>query len=556
MLTMLHIENIAVIDCADVPFGEGLNVLTGETGAGKSIVIDSIGALLGARVGKDLLRRGESRARVTGLFTELSEMVVQGLRELGIDTEDGELLLERTLTADGKTAARAGGKPVTSALLRSAAPFLLNIHGQHDTGKLLSDATHLSFIDRCGACGDLLAAYREKYSVLREIDRELSELALDDAEKARRSDNLRYHIEKLEAAKLSSGEDERLESRRTELRAAESNRAAAARASEALSGTDDLAGAVALLREAARALGSGEGETAETLAQALNDLSYEAEDIAERVADLSFSVDPAELDAIEGRLYTLDRLKRRYGQTVREMLDYLAHAKAELEAIDSADARIAELTKRREDALEAASAAADVLHARRTEAADTLSRAIERELTYLDMPRAKFRADLAAAEDKKLGPDGYDKSAFLIAVNAGEDLKPLSKVASGGELSRVMLALQNVLSAGDDAQTLVFDEVDAGISGRAAGKVARKLRELAHTRQILCVTHLASLAAAGHHELFIRKTEADGRTFTRIDALDTEGRAREIARLLAGENISETVLGAARELLSEYSENE
>lgn len=554
MLSTLHIENIAVIDRADVPFAEGLNVLTGETGAGKSIVIDSIGALLGARVGRELLRRGESRARVTGLFTELSDTVSARLGELGIETEDGELLLERTLTADGKSTARAGGKPVTSALLRAAAPLLLNIHGQHDTGKLLSDASHLSFIDRCGACGTLAAAYREKYDALRAIDRELAALALDDAEKARRSDNLRYHIGKLEAAKLEPGEDERLEARRSELRAAEANREAASRASEALSGTDDAAGAVALLREAARALERGEGDDTAALARRLTDLSYEAEDIAERVADLSFSVDPEELDAIESRLYTFDRLKRRYGQTVREMLDYLESARAELAAIETADARIAELTAARETALREALAAADTLHALRAEAARTLSCAIEEELAYLDMPRARFSANLTAAEDKKLGPDGYDRASFLIAVNAGEDLKPLSKVASGGELSRVMLALQNVLSAGDDAQTLIFDEVDAGISGRAAGKVARKLRKLARGRQILCVTHLASLAAAGQHELFIRKTEADGRTYTRIDPLDEEGRTREIARLLAGENITDSVLAAARELLGEYRE--
>ena len=322
MLSTLHIENIAVIDRADVPFQPGLNVLTGETGAGKSIVIDSIGMLLGARTDRTLLRRGKSRARVTGLFTELSETVQKGLADIGIETEDGELLLERTLTAEGKTSARAGGRPVTSALLREAAPLLLNIHGQHDTGKLLNESTHLSFIDRCGARPELTAAYRARYARLREIERALDELTMDDAEKARRADNLRFHIEKLEAAKLSPDEDEKLEARRAELRAAETNREAADRASAALSGTEDAAGAVALLREAAKALERGEGDEAQALAARLSDLSYEAEDAAERVADMVFSVDPAELDAIESRLYTLDKLRRRYGATVREMLAF------------------------------------------------------------------------------------------------------------------------------------------------------------------------------------------------------------------------------------------
>ena len=552
MLSTLHIENIAVIDRADVPFFEGLNVLTGETGAGKSIIIDSIGMLLGARADRDLLRRGETRARVTGLFTELSEPVQAGLAAIGIETEDGELLLERTLNAEGKTAARAGGRPVTSALLREAAPLLLNIHGQHDTGKLLTESAHLGFIDRCGASPALLGTYRARYAALREIDRALDALTMDDAEKARRADSLRFHIGKLEAAKLKPGEDEKLEARRAELRAAENNREAADRASAALSGTDDTPGAAALLREAAKALERGEGDEAQELAAKLSDLAYEAEDAAARAADMMFSVDPAELDAIESRLYTLDKLRRRYGSTVSEMLAYLEQAKAELDSLDSADAQIAALSRQREKALREALEAADALHAHRAEAADRLSRAIEGELAYLDMPRARFDAGLSAAPDRKLGPEGYDSAAFRIAVNAGEDLKPLAKVASGGELSRVMLALQNVLSAGDDAQTLIFDEVDAGISGRAADKVAAKLRSLAGSRQLLCVTHLPALAAAGHHELFIRKTEADGRTFTRIEPLDEAGRVREVARLMAGENRSEAVLRAAGELLAQY----
>jgi len=554
MLTSLHIENIAVIENADIRFTDGLNVLTGETGAGKSIVIDSIGMILGAKVGKELLRRGSKRARVTGLFTDLSESVREKMRELGIETEDGELLLERELSAEGRTLARIGGKPATSALLRQAAPLLLNIHGQHDTGKLLSDSTHLSFIDRLSAGGDdtLLKEYRVQYEALRKIEREITSLQMDDAEKARKADSLRFHISKLEAAKLKPDEDTRLEARRDELRAAESNREAAASASAALSGGDDTSGAVALLREAAAALRAGSGEDAEELAEKLTDLSYEAEDIAERVADMTFSVDPAELDALESRLYILDRLRRRYGATVADMLEFLEKSKQELSELESAETRLDELNMERKIAFDAAVSLADALHKRREDASRTLSAAIEKELTYLDMPRAKFDAGLLPSPDKTLTADGYDRAAFLLAVNAGEDRKPLSRVASGGELSRVMLALQNVLSAGDDAQTLIFDEVDTGISGRAAGKVARKLRNLAGTRQILCVTHLPSLAAAGNSEFFIRKTEADGRTFTLVDCLDEKGRIEEISRLLAGEVITDTVRKTAEELLAEY----
>ncbi len=554
MLAQLHIENIAVIECADVPFFEGLNVLTGETGAGKSIIIDAIGMLLGARADRDLVRRGEMRARVTGLFTELSEPVRAGLAALGIETEDAELLLERTVTAEGKASARAGGRPVTAALLREAAPWLLNIHGQHDTGKLLTEAEHLGFIDRCGTDTETLERYRRSYRELRAIEKKLSELETDDAEKARRADNLRYHIGKLEAAELKAGEDEALEARRRELRAAEANREAAARASEALSGTDETDGAVALLRAAAKALERGEGDAAQELARTLESISYDAEDAAERVADMVFESNPEELDAVESRLYTIDKLRRRYGQSVREMLSYLDGARAELQALESADEEIVRLRAAREQVLARVTEAGQALHEQRVSSAVRLSRAIEGELAYLDMPRARFDAGLTETPGRRPGPDGFDRAAFRIAVNAGEDAKPLAKAASGGELSRVMLALQNVLSAGDDAQTLIFDEVDTGISGRAAGKVAQKLRSLASSRQILCVTHLPALAAAGHHELLIRKTEQDGRTYTRIEPLERDGRVREIARLMAGESCSESVSRAARELLEAYGE--
>jgi DNA repair protein RecN (Recombination protein N) len=563
LLSLLHIENIAVIESADISFTDGLNVLTGETGAGKSIVIDAIGALLGARVGRDLVRYDTPRARVTGLFTGLSDDVIRALGELDVVCEDGELLLCREITADGRTSARVGGRPVTAAVLRSIAPYLLHILGQHDTGRLLNESTHLPFVDRAGDCGALLNTYREKYAALRAIEREMETLKIDDAEKARRADNLRYHIGKLEAAKLKAGEDTRLEKRRSQLRGAAQRQEAATQTSVCLSGSDDAMGAVSLMRQAAQILERGAGDDADTqkLAERLTELSYEVEDVAEHVADMSFAYDPRELDAIEGRLYTLDRLRKRYGATVDDMLSYLETARKELETLDTAEARLDELGLMRQTAYKEALDAADALHQRRVETAASLSKAVEEELAYLDMPRARFDVSLTIPREADGAPtlmsDGIDRAAFLIAVNAGEELKALAKVASGGELSRVMLALQTVLTSGqaDDADirpTLIFDEIDAGLSGRAAGKVARKLRSLADGRQVLCVTHLGQFAAAAHSQFCIRKTERGGRTYTEVLPLDDDARETELARLLAGENKSETVRGAARELLREY----
>lgn len=558
MLSALHIENIAVVESADIEFDEGFNVLTGETGAGKSIVVDSIGAVLGARTSRDLVRTGAPRASVTALLRNLSEPSLTALAALGIaPDEDGCLLIQREIAADGRGTCRINGRPATAAILRAAAPYLINIHGQHDSQQLLDDATHIRYLDAFARADDALAAYRAAYADYQNSLKEMERLSMDDAEKARRMDMLRYQIAQLERAELREGEDDELESRRKLLANAEHITQAVAEATDALYGDEDGGGAVAAVFAAARAVerAARYDKSLEARAAELSDIAYRLEDAAREVMatgdGLGYS--QRELDDIQARLDVISRLSKRYGGTVADMLAYLDRCRAELDQMTYADDRLQHLEKQAAKQYAAALSLAETLSERRQAAARELEARIRAELSYLDMPRARFEIRLTrpVGDHPALTADGVDRAAFLISVNAGEAPKPLSRVASGGELSRVMLALKNVLAEGDGVRTLVFDEVDTGISGRAAQKVARKLAEVSRGRQVLCVTHLTQIAAMADRQLLIEKAEMDGRAYTKITPLDTEGRARELARISAGETVTEASLAAAREMLAE-----
>lgn len=556
MLSQLHIENIAVVESADITFDEGFHVLTGETGAGKSIVVDSIGAVLGARTSRDLVRTGADRARVTALFRDLSEKTLSVLAEMGVEPdEDGCLLIAREIAADGRGACRINGKPATAAILRAMAPHLINIHGQHDSQQLLDDASHIRYLDAFARADGALSDYRAAYSAHQKLLREIESLSMDEAEKARRMDMLRYQIAQLERANLKEGEDDELEARRKLLANAEHITQAISEANDALYGEDDGGGAVAAVWQAARAVerAARYDESLEARAVELNDIAYRLEDSAREVmaAGDGLGYSQRELDDIQSRLETIRKLSKRYGGTVADMLEFLDRCRVELDQMQYADDRRAHLESQAEKSYDTAYQLALRLSDCREKAAKELETRIREELTYLDMPRAVFLIRVAHPEEERpaLTTDGLDRVSFLISVNAGEEPKPLSRVASGGELSRVMLAIKNVLAEGDGVNTLVFDEVDTGISGRAAQKVARKLAEVARGRQVLCVTHLTQIAAMADCQFLIEKAEQNGRAFTRITPLDMDGRVRELARISAGEIVTDSTLAAAREMI-------
>ncbi len=553
MLSVLHIENIAVIESADILFGPGFNALTGETGAGKSIVVDAMSAVTGERTSRELIRTGAKSALVSGAFTgaaALSWLTENGL----VPDENGELLLQREIMPDGKNLCRVNGRPVTVAQLKALGRQLLNIHGQHDGQQLLDENCHLEYLDRFGQTEASLGAYRAAYETLTDLDRKISALQMDESEKARRVDTLQYQIQELERAELTAGEEEVLNERRDILRNAADLAEAAQGAHYALSGDEDSAGAVALLMEAERALEAVSGVSGELdeLRERLIDCRCQAQDAADTARDLSggFEFEPGELDQLEGRLDLLYRLKKKYGNSVEEMLEYLDRCQKELDEIQFADDTLLRLEEERSKALKEAQALARSLSQERKEAGKSLEKRIQSELAQLDMPRVRFQADFETVQGETgLNADGMDTVRFLMSANVGEDLKPIQKIASGGELARIMLALKNVLAENDDVGTLVFDEVDTGVSGRAAQKVAEKLAEVARHKQVLCVTHLPQLAAMADVHFSVEKGEKNGRTYTAVETLDRARRKAELARLTSGDHVTQAALDSAGELL-------
>ena len=552
MLSLLHIENIALIQSADIRFEPGFNVLTGETGAGKSIVIDSIGAVLGERTSRELIRTGAKSALVTAVFTQVPPL--PWLEENGFPTGEEELLLQRELQGDGRNVCRIGGKLVTVAQLRELGRQLLNIHGQHDGQQLLDPASHLGYLDQFGGCQPLLESYQEAYRKWHDIRREMDKLQMDEAERSRRVDTLNYQIQELERAQLKAGEDEELSARRTLLRSAGRLMEAVQSAEFALSGDEDQDGACSLIAQA-----EGEVQGVSSISPELSELSEKltalrcaADDAADTLRDLSRSFDfsPGELDQVEERLDLLYRLRKKYGPTVEDMLSYLDRCRKELDQIQYADDTLARLEKDLKKAQKEAARRGEVLSQARREAAGALQARVQEELRQLDMPKVQFQTEFTPkGGEAGMDETGLDEVQFLMSANLGEALKPIQKVASGGELARIMLALKNVLAEGDQIGTLVFDEVDTGVSGRAAQKVAEKMAQVARGKQVLCVTHLPQIAAMADTHFSVQKGERDGRTYTRLERLDRSQRREELARLIGGASITPSLLESAEELL-------
>ena len=547
MLSLLHIENIAVIECADISFDRGFNVLTGETGAGKSIVIDAISAILGERAYRDMIRTGTERASVRAVFTEVPEF--PWFAENGVEY-DPETVISREIHLDGKNICRVNGTLVNVSCLHKLGIQLINIHGQHDSAALFDEENHLAFLDAFADNGKLRASYGERYEAVAKLRREISALTMDEGEKLRRMENLKYQIAEIEKAELEPGEDDRLEERRKVLQNAEKLSNGMETAVECLYGGEDSDGASGLLAQAEYALArlSRFSDSFAALHDRVSDLMYQVQDAAEEVRDArdSLSYSAEELEQIESRLDVIHKLRRKYGATCEDILEYLDKAKKELDEIEFADDKLERLKRNLKKAEKEAWDAALALRENRQQAADTMSKRILSELAQLDMPRVQFACRFTETE---LTANGADAVAFYMSANAGEALKPLSRVASGGELARIMLAMKNVLAEKDQVATLIFDEVDTGVSGRAAQKVAEKLRSVAVHKQVLCVTHLPQLAALANTHLLIAKSERDGRTYTSVTPLDLEGRKRELARIIGGANITETTLKSAEEML-------
>ena len=547
MLSLLHIENIAVIECADISFDKGFNVLTGETGAGKSIVIDAISAVLGERVYRDMIRTGTKKAFVRAVFQDVPDL--SWFEENGV-AYDPEIIIQREVFLDGKNICRVNGSLVTVSMLYKLGVQLIDIHGQHDSASLFDEENHLQLLDAFAGNETIRESYFEKYAKVSALRREIQAMTMDESEKLRRMETLRYQIEEISKANLKAGEDEQLESRRKVLQNAEKLSDGIHAAVECLYGDDDNDGAASLLAQAEQALGrlSRYTDAFEKLHETVADLTYQVQDVAEQArdarADLSYSAD--ELEQIESRLDVIHRLRRKYGATCEDILQYLDKAAAELDDITFADDRLALLKAKCEKAEKEAWNEALTLRASRELAARNLCERILSELAQLDMPKVQFQCNFT---EQPLSENGADAVAFYMSANVGEALKPLNKVASGGELARIMLALKNVLAEQDRVPTLIFDEVDTGVSGRAAQKVAEKLRNVAKNKQVLCVTHLPQLAALANTHLLIAKEERDGRTYTNVEPLDIEGRKRELARIIGGTTITETTLKSAEEML-------
>ena len=547
MLSLLHIENIAVIECADISFDSGFNVLTGETGAGKSIVIDAICAILGERAYRDMIRTGTDKALVRGVFTDVPQL--DWFEENGVEY-DSEVVVHREIFLDGKNICRVNGTLVSVSILRKLGIQLINIHGQHDSTALFDENNHLILLDAFSENEDLRNTYLKSYEQVSALRREIQRMSMDESEKVRRMETLRYQIEEISKAELEVGEDEQLENRRKMLQNAEKLSDGIHAAVCSLYGDENTDGAASLLADAERELSrlSRYTDAFASLHEKVADLMYQVQDVAEEVRDarddLNYSAD--ELERIESRLDVIHRLRRKYGASCQEILEYLENAKQELDEIEFADDTIERLKKKLSVAEAEAKQNALRLNENRRDGATRLSRQILAELAQLDMPKVQFSCEFTETE---LTANGMDSVAFYMSANAGEALKPLNKVASGGELARIMLAMKNVLAEQDQVATLIFDEVDTGVSGRAAQKVAEKLKSVAANKQVLCVTHLPQLAALASTHLLIDKQERNGRTYTTVTPLDFEGRKNELARIIGGASITETTLKSTEEML-------
>ncbi len=551
MLSQLYIENVAVIEKATIEFHKGFNILTGETGAGKSIIIDSMHGILGERTSKDMVRNGAESAFVSGLFTDLTDQAISKLRELGFEPEeDTSVLVQRTIQAEGKSTCRINGRPATVSALKELGKTLMNIHGQHESYHLLSPELHIHYIDESGDLNTLVKEYRSVYQELKQIQSEIGAHATDEAEKLRRIDLLTYQIEELEQANLRENEKEELMERKTTMMHAEKIASAITAAKAALDGDESFDGVLSTLTAITASLQDSEQylPALNPIIQKLHELSYGLEDVSEalREQESQIEFDASELLEIETRLDLLYRLSIKYGQTTEEMLAFLEKCRQELNQINHSEETLIQLNETYEILKEKAIQLAKQLSDKRKKTAEQFTKKVKHELQFLNMPGIEFQVE---QERVPLNSNGCDKIQFLISVNPGEPAKPIAKIASGGELSRIMLAIQTVLSAHDDLDTMIFDEVDTGISGSAAQKVGLKLHEVSKYAQVICITHLAQIACLADYHLLIQKQVTNHKTYTQVIPLSKEAQTKEIARMIGGEAITPLLLQNAQEMI-------
>lgn len=551
VLSQLYIENVAVIEKATIEFQKGFNILTGETGAGKSIIIDSMHGILGERTSKDMVRNGAESAFVSGLFTDLTDQAISKLRELGFEPEeDASVLVQRTIQAEGKSTCRINGRPATVSALKELGKTLMNIHGQHESYHLLSPELHIHYIDESGDLNTLVKEYRNVYQELKQIQSEIGAHATDEAEKLRRIDLLTYQIEELEQANLRENEKEELMERKTTMMHAEKIASAITAAKAALDGDESFDGVLSTLTAITASLQDSEQylPALNPIIQKLHELSYGLEDVSEalREQESQMEFDASELLEIETRLDLLYRLSIKYGQTTEEMLAFLERCRQELSQINHSEETLIQLNETYEILKEKAIQLAKQLSDKRKKTAEQFTKKVKHELQFLNMPGIEFQVE---QERVPLNSNGCDKIQFLISVNPGEPAKPIAKIASGGELSRIMLAIQTVLSAHDDLDTMIFDEVDTGISGSAAQKVGLKLHEVSKYAQVICITHLAQIACLADYHLLIQKQVTNHKTYTQVIPLSKEAQTKEIARMIGGEAITPLLLQNAQEMI-------
>ena len=550
MITDLHIENVAVIEKADIAFGSGMNVLTGETGAGKSIVIDAIDAVLGGRASREIVRRGAERATVSAVFTDVD--AADWLEENEIEAEDGELIIQRRISSDGKSSCRVCGVPVTAQQLRALGGRLLDIHGQNDGRQLMDETRHLDYLDRFAQLPERKADFAACYERYRGIRREMDRLAMDEFEKERLTARLEAETEELEKARVNPGEEAELTARCGMMKNAGKLTEALERAYAALYDADENAISLAADAEHYTAAAAAYAPELADAAKSITDARFLLTDAAERINDLRTSMDfsEEEYDRMENRLSQLRRLERKYGTDEAGLADALEQRRQQLAELSSSEDLLLQLDKDLKRAQQEAMAAAKALSAGRTAAAEILGKRIEAELRYLGMPSVRFAAELTpVAHEPGFDSTGCDQVRFLMSANAGEAPGRISRIASGGELSRIMLAMKTVFAEYDAVDSMVFDEIDTGVSGIAAQRVGEKMAALARRRQVLCITHLPQIAALADTHFCIKKTETEGRTFTTVTELERDGRIRELARLHGGDVVTETTLRAAEEQL-------
>ena len=551
MLSQLYIENIAVIRQATIDFQQGFHVFTGETGAGKTILISAINAVLGGRTFKEIIRTGETRATVSALFTEISEELCKKIEVLGYPLEDNQLLVQREIDLSGKGQCRLDGRPATAAMLREVCSLLIDIHGQHDNQELLSAEKHLGFLDSYGAYPQEMAAYTAAYERMCECAARLDKLQMDESYKLQRMDILQFQIKEIGDAKLTDGEEERLVEQQKRIRNAERITESLGAVYTLLNGNgEEMRGVLEALEEVSTELDTAAKYLTEFggYSEKLSDAYYMLEELGSRARDTleDADFDPRQLDDIESRLDTIYKLKKKYGNSIAEILEYFERISEEYQSLELSDELTAHLQRELDEANLVLHTVAEALTACRLAAAAEFSERVEQELAYLDMAGVRFSI---TRREKPYGPTGADEMEFMICTNTGEEAKPLAKIASGGELARIMLAIKNVLAEKDGIGTTIFDEVDTGVSGRAAQKIGKKLAEVARHRQVICVTHLAPVAACAAHHYRIYKTVEDGRTFTRVEELTRPQRVQELARIMVGENITDSALKSAEEML-------